>query len=105
VTGGGAILTAAKAGQFDPGALILRLYQPSNASQAVSLDLSGYLGATKIASPQVLPITALEQPIPGAGVLPLSDGNASLTMDRALATLAITPGTTKRVGRDRRPAG
>ena len=103
VTGGDAILTAGKAGQFDPGALILRLYQPSNASQAVTLDLSDYLKAIDAPSPEARPVTALEQAISGAGVLPVTNGTVTITMDRALATLAITPGTTNHAGRERRP--
>jgi alpha-mannosidase len=67
VTSGNAILTVAKEGQFNPAALILRLYQPSNASQTVNLSLAGYIQATtKDSSPQILLLTALEQPIQGA---------------------------------------
>ncbi len=103
VIAGDAILTAAKPGQHDPGDLVLRLYQPSNASQGVTLDLSDYIQATGKSSPQVLPVTALEQAIPGAGALPMTKGTVALTMDRALATLAITPGTTDRAGQERGP--
>jgi alpha-mannosidase len=90
VTSGNAILTVAKAGQFDPAALILRLYQPSNTSQTVALSLAGYLTTTGASSPQILPVTALEQAIPGTTALPLVDGGVSLTMPNALATLSIT---------------
>ncbi|HEX4961253.1 MAG TPA: hypothetical protein VF173_10480 [Thermoanaerobaculia bacterium] len=90
VTSGNALLTVAKEGQWNPEAVILRLYQPSNTSQAVDLSLAGYLHATGASTAQVLPVTALEQTIPGASALPVTNDAVSLTMPNALATLEIT---------------
>lgn len=92
IISGNAILTVAKEGQFNPGAMILRLYQPFNVSQTVTLSLANYIKSLKGSSPQVLPVTALEQSIQGAQPLPVTGGQVALKMNRALATLAVTPG-------------
>ena len=97
VTNGDAILTVAKQGQFNPAALILRLYQPTNASETVTLSLADYIQAGQKSTPQVIPVTALEQPIAGAQPIPVTNGQITLQMDRALATLAITPVETPKV--------
>jgi alpha-mannosidase len=93
VTSGSAILTVAKEGQFDPSAMILRIYQPTNGTEAVTVSLSDYITATGSSSPQVMPVTALEGAITGASALPVTDDEFTITMTRALATVAITPGT------------
>jgi len=90
ITSGNAILTVAKQGQFNPAAMILRLYQPSNATQTVNLSLAGYIQASGNSSPQVIRVTALEQPIEGAQPILVTDGQVTLVMDRALVTLAVT---------------
>jgi alpha-mannosidase len=87
VTSGNAALTVAKAAQ-DASGLVLRLYQPSNASQTVTIALAAELGAASLT-----PITALEQPIQGASAVPVVDGVATVTMDRAIATYAIVKGS------------
>jgi alpha-mannosidase len=90
ITGGNAILMVAKEGQFNPEAMILRLYQPSNKSQKVTLSLAGYLQATQKSSLRVIPVTALEQPIEGAPPLLVTNGQVTFPMNRALITLVIT---------------
>ena len=97
VASGEAIITAAKwtepvGGAAPAASLILRLYQPSNSSQPVALSLAGYLqlfGGSQ--PPQVVQVTALEQPLPNAQPLPVTNGQVALTMARALATLAVSP--------------
>jgi hypothetical protein len=92
VTSGNAVLTAAKPGQFNPGDLILRLYQWSNAPATVTVLLDGYLKATGDTAPIVRRVTALEEPIPGTNPLPVTGGSITFPATRALTTLAITPG-------------
>jgi hypothetical protein len=46
-----------------------------------------------------VPVTALEQAIAGSQMLPVTNRTVTLTMDRALTTLSITPGTPDGVGR------
>jgi hypothetical protein len=65
----------------------------------VTLDLSNYLQATGLASPQIVPVTALEQAIAGSQMLPVTNRTVTLTVDRALTTLSMTPGTPVGVGR------
>jgi alpha-mannosidase len=84
VTSGNAILTVAKGGKADAGALVLRLYQPSNTSQSVTIALAEQLAASALT-----PITALEQPISGAQPVAVTDNQATVTMDRAIATFAV----------------
>jgi alpha-mannosidase len=90
ITSGNALLTVAKAGQFNPAAMILRLYQPSNAAQTVTLSLAGYMQGMPDSSLQAVPVTALEQPIQGAQPLSATSDQVTFTMQRALATLAVT---------------
>lgn len=90
VTSGNAILTVAKAGQFNPAALILRLYQPSNTTETVTLSLADYNKAIGNHSPQVIPVTALEQTIAGAQPIPMTNDQVTVVMNRALITLAVT---------------
>jgi alpha-mannosidase len=91
VTSGNAILTVAKSAEADPSALVLRLYQPSDTSQSVTIALASQLGATTLT-----PITALERPIDGAQPVAVSDQQATVTMDRAIATFAVSRATKKR---------
>jgi|GEM_PF-3795089 len=86
------MITVAKEGQFNQSAMILRIYQPSNGSQQVTLSLAGYIQATNNKNPQVMPVTALEQAIPGVQPLPVSNGEVIITMDRALVTLEVSAG-------------
>lgn len=90
VTSGNAILAVAKAPEADAGGLVLRLYQPSNTSQSVTIELASQIAATSLT-----PITALEQPI-DTGSVAVTDDQVTVTMDRAIATFAVSRTTARR---------
>ncbi|GJM11264.1 MAG: hypothetical protein DHS20C11_35400 [Lysobacteraceae bacterium] len=94
VVGDNAILTVAKAGQQNPESLILRLYQASNTTQTVTVSLAGYVSATGDQEPTVVEVNALEGSMAGSQPLPVNSGQVTVTMDRALATLMVTPSAT-----------
>jgi alpha-mannosidase len=85
VTSGNALLTVAKGAEAHPDALVLRLYQPSNSSQSVTLALASQLGAKTL-----VPITALEQPISGAQPIAVTANTATVTMNRAIASFLVS---------------
>ncbi len=82
------ILTAAKASEANPGNLILRAYQASNASMEVTVSLAGLqtLGGTVQNASLV---TALEQPISQGQTPTVNGADVSFTADLALATLNV----------------
>jgi alpha-mannosidase len=90
VTSGPAILTAAKAGEADPAALVLRVYQPTNnpggVAPSVTIDLSDFAGT---ASLHVQRITALEVEIAGENDLPTQNASVIFLAERAITTLHI----------------
>ncbi len=98
VTSGNAILTVAKEGQYNSKAMILRLYQPSNTSQSVTVSLDDYTQATQDFSPKVVPVTALEGPIKNSQPFTVTNDQVTLTVERALTTLEVTQGTTGNKG-------
>ena len=82
------ILTAVKPSEANPGNLILRVYQPSNAAMDVTVSLAGLraLGGT-IQNASL--VTALEQPITNAQTPTVSGADVSFTAGLALATLNV----------------
>jgi alpha-mannosidase len=82
------ILTAAKPSEADPGSLILRTYQPSNASMDVTVSLAGLqaLGASVNGASLV---TALEQTISQGQSPTVTGADIAFTADLALATLKV----------------
>jgi len=86
-----AMVTAAKQGSFDESALVLRLYQPTNAPLDVALDLSTLVNVQPGWIWQAAPATALEQPIAGAQGYRLDpDGQVLVTLERAVTTLIVS---------------
>jgi alpha-mannosidase len=80
------VILAAKPGDLDQGALVLRLYQPTNGPR----NLSVTLGA---GSPsRVTAVTALEDPIPDtiAPAIVVDDNIVRIGATTALSTIAIT---------------
>jgi hypothetical protein len=57
----------------------------------VTIALAAELGATALT-----PITALEQPIDGAPPVAVSDQQATVTMDRAIATFSVSRAVSER---------
>lgn len=91
VTPASVVVTAAKRGSFDESALVVRLYQPTNAPLAATLDLSTLVGVQPGWIWQAAPATALERPL--AGVQPVKvgpDGRVTVTLERALTTLVVS---------------
>jgi alpha-mannosidase len=84
-----AVILAAKPGDVDPGALVLRLYQPTNGPR----DLSVSLGAGPPS--RVTAVTALEDPIPDpiAPRVVIDDNIVRVGATTALSTIAITSAT------------
>jgi alpha-mannosidase len=82
------ILTVAKPSEADPASLILRAYQPSNASMDVTVSLAGLqtLGGTVNDASLV---TALEQSISGAQTPTVTGADIAFTAELALATLKV----------------
>lgn len=84
-----AVLTVAKTGTFDPGSVILRLYQASNQSQQVTLDLSAWV-SSRPGGWVVIPFTALEAPVDGAPQYDVVNGRVTVPMPNAVLTLKLT---------------
>jgi alpha-mannosidase len=83
---GPGILLAAKPGDVTPGALVLRLYQPTNAPQT-SLTIA--LGSGQPA--QVTAVTALEDPIgAGAPAIQITSTGFTIEVATALNTVEVT---------------
>lgn len=82
------ILTAAKPSEADPASLILRTYQPSNASMDVTVSLAGLrtLGGRVTGASLV---TALEQPISQGQAPTVTGGDIAFTAELALATVKV----------------
>jgi alpha-mannosidase len=81
--GSPAILTVAKPGTYDPSALVLRLYQPSNTSQSVAVALAGGT------CPAPALVSAAETaPSPG-GEAGSFRGGFAVDMEFALATVLV----------------
>jgi alpha-mannosidase len=83
------ILTAAKPSEADPGVLILRIYQPSNASMDVSLSLEGLEALCQSLGDKASVVTALEQAIPGGQAASVINGNIAFTAPLAITTLSV----------------
>jgi len=88
VTSGTALITAAKSGQFDSAALVLRVYQPTNSPETITISLAAYIHA--YGPVQVAITTALEDQLPGVATLPVKNNSVTFTMNHALTTLLIT---------------
>lgn len=88
ITSGNAVITAAKPAEADPSALVLRIYQPTNAPVSVTVSLGASANASGNLS--ALPVTALETNIPGAQSIPVTGNTFTFTAERALTTLLIT---------------
>jgi alpha-mannosidase len=93
-----ALVTAAKLGTLAPDALVLRLYQPTNAPLAgvnVKFDPRAVPGWSPSASVSARLITALEGPIEDAPRLTTTEANGvwsvSVDMPNAIATIALEP--------------
>jgi alpha-mannosidase len=84
------IITAVKPAESDPNDLILRIYQPSNSSMDAVLSLAGIQSLDSQQALQVIPVTALEQPIQGAMSLKASASSYPFTAATALTTLRVT---------------
>jgi hypothetical protein len=79
------VILAAKPGDVAPGTLILRLYQPTNSAQTLSITL----GAGQPS--QVVAVTALEDPITeDAPGISIQDNQFTIAVTSALNTVAIT---------------
>ena len=83
------IITAAKPAESDANDLILRIYQPSNSSMNAVLSLAGIQSLDSQQGLQVIPVTALEQPIQGATSLQANASSYSFTTATALTTLRV----------------
>jgi len=88
-----AILTAAKAGTADDDALVLRLYQPTNAPLRVVIRTAARRRFPLHGRLVVEGMTALEVPLPAKRVATLEGGQGasrfSVLTRRALTTVAI----------------
>jgi alpha-mannosidase len=89
VTSGDALITAAKSAEADSSALVLRVYQPTNAPADVTVSLTGYANAVG-QTLSALQVTALENEIAGQQSIPVTNGAVSFNAERALTTLLIT---------------
>lgn len=79
------VLLAAKPGEVAPETLVLRLYQPTNSGQTLSVKLG--TGQPS----QVALVTALEDPIENAPDISINDDGFTIDVVTALNTVAITP--------------
>jgi alpha-mannosidase len=90
-----AVVTTVKPGTVNPGDVVLRAYQPTNAPLATTLTLAPQLAPGSGAAFAVRGQTALEQELPPAqaALLNLSStaSTISVTLPTALTTLAVTP--------------
>jgi len=88
-----AILTAAKAGTEDPSALVLRIYQPTNAPLRVTIRTAARRRFPLQPQLTVERMTALEVPLHGKPVARLDDDGQtdqfSVLARRALTTVAV----------------
>lgn len=89
VTSQDAIITAAKAGTARPSALILRVYQPTNAALDVTISLGDLVATGGQSTWTAQKVTALETALDGEPSLPIANGTLSFTAARALTTLQI----------------
>jgi alpha-mannosidase len=87
VTSGNAIITAAKSAEADSSALVLRIYQPTNAPVDITVSLAAF-GSSLSA----LQVTALETDIDGQQSIPVNKEAFSFNAEFALTTLIISNG-------------
>ena len=80
--GSPAVLTVAKPGSYDPTSLVLRLYQPTNTAQTVTVTLANKPSAATL-------VTATETKWTGAGSAAPATGGITVTMAGAVATVKI----------------
>lgn len=78
-----AILTTAKLGTYDPGALILRLYQPTNAPLSATVTTASAASAVTL-------VTATEEPWEGGGEVTADGIAVTVDMTASIATIALT---------------
>jgi alpha-mannosidase len=84
VADGTGMIMAAKPGDVTPGSTVLRLYQPTNGTETLSIQLPG-------APRSAIAVTALEDPIEiGAPKVSLNGSTLTVVMPNALATVQIT---------------
>lgn len=92
VTAGSAILTVAKALDTDPGAMVLRVYNPTNNQQEpVTVSLGGFASLFPGWRLAVWQVTALENDLDTPRRLPVNGTSVSFTAARALTTLLVRP--------------
>jgi alpha-mannosidase len=90
---GPAILTAAKLGTVDPAELVLRLYQPTNASLPevkLTFDPAAVPGWSEGCTITARLVTALEEPIAEAGELTVAGSTITLDMEKSIATVSLS---------------
>jgi alpha-mannosidase len=89
-----ALVTVAKAGTVDNTQMIVRLYQPTDASLGVEVTVAPQIAGLfqKAGVLQTQAVTALEQPITNGGPIAVSANSLSLTMPYAMATVALDAG-------------
>ena len=84
VTDGTGVILAAKPGDVTPGTTVLRLYQPTNTTETLSLQLPR-------APRSAIAVTALEDPVEGGGLkVSLNGTTLTVVMPNALATVQLT---------------
>jgi hypothetical protein len=83
------VILAAKPGDVTPGSMILRLYQPSNSPQSLTVTLGGGRQPARVVA-----VTALEDPIPEAEAPRIALAGNQFTMEAtaALNTVQIEYG-------------
>ncbi|HXU36179.1 MAG TPA: hypothetical protein VN937_07420 [Blastocatellia bacterium] len=81
------VILAAKPGDVSPETMVLRLYQPTNSNASQTLSVTLGTGQPS----QVTAVTALEDPIANAPVIPINENGFTIDVTTALNTVAITP--------------
>jgi hypothetical protein len=80
--GSPAMLTVAKPGSYDPTSLVLRLYQPTNATQTLDVALPTHPRAARL-------VTATETAWAGGGSAARTLSGITVTVEGAVATVEI----------------